>query len=201
MKTLGIIGGIAPASTIEYYRMLIATYQQRRPDGSNPPVIINSIDMQTMLRLIAADALDEVTSYLSAEIDKLVAAGAEFGLLASNTPHVVFDGLQRRSRIPLISIVEATFEVAKGLNLKRVGLLGTRFTMQSAAYPSVFTRRGIMVVVPDESDQDYVHGKYMSELVRGEYLPETRAGLLAVIDRLRSREGSTASSSAEPSCR
>ena len=189
MKTLGIIGGIAPASTIEYYRMLIATYQQRRPDGSNPPVIINSIDMQTMLRLIAADALEEVTSYLSAEIDKLVEAGAEFGLLASNTPHVVFDGLQRRSRIPLISIVEATFEVAKGLNLKRVGLLGTRFTMQSAAYPSVFTRRGIMVVVPDESDQDYVHGKYMSELVRAEYLPETQAGLLAVVERLRSREG------------
>jgi aspartate racemase len=189
VKTLGIIGGIAPASTIEYYRMLIATYQQRRPDGSNPPVIINSIDMQTMLRLIAADALDEVTSYLSAEIDKLVEAGAEFGLLASNTPHVVFDGLQRRSRIPLISIVEATFEVAKGLNLKRVGLLGTRFTMQSAAYPSVFTRRGIMVVVPDESDQDYVHGKYMSELVRGEYLPETQVGLRAVVERLRSREG------------
>jgi aspartate racemase len=189
VKTLGIIGGIAPASTIEYYRMLIATYQQRRPDGSNPPVIINSIDMQTMLRLIAADALDEVTSYLSAEIDKLVEAGAELGLLASNTPHVVFDGLQRRSRIPLISIVEATFEVAKGLNLKRVGLLGTRFTMQSAAYPSVFTRRGIMVVVPDESDQDYVHGKYMSELVRAEYLPETQAGLLAVVERLRSREG------------
>jgi len=145
--------------------------------------------MQTMLRLIAADALDEVTSYLSAEIDKLAEAGAEFGLLASNTPHVVFDWLQRRSRIPLISIVEATFEVAKGLNLKRAGLLGTRFTMQSAAYPSVFTRRGITVVVPDESDQEYVHRKYMSELVRGEYLPETRAGLLAVVERLRSREG------------
>ena len=189
MKTLGIIGGIAPASTIEYYRMLIATYQQRRPDGSNPPVIINSIDMQTMLRLIAADALDEVTEYLGAEIDKLVQAGADFGLLASNTPHIVFDRLQRRSRIPLISIVEATFDVAKRLNLTRVGLLGTRFTMQSAAYPSVFTRRGITVVVPDVSDQEYVHGKYMSELVRGEYLPETRAGLLAVVERLRLREG------------
>ena len=189
MKTLGIIGGIAPASTIEYYRLLIATYQQRRPDGSNPPVIINSIDMQTMLRLIAADALDEVTVYLAAEIDKLVQAGAEVGLLASNTPHIVFDRLQGRARIPLISIVEATFAVARGLNLTRVGLLGTRFTMQSAAYPSVFTRRGIMVVVPDASDQEYVHGKYMGELVRGEYLPETRAGLLAVIERLRSREG------------
>ena len=189
MKTLGVIGGIAPASTIEYYRMLIVTYQHRTPDGSNPPVIINSIDMQTMLRLIAADALDEVTAYLSAEIDKLVKAGAEYGLLASNTPHVVFDRLQRESRIPLISIVEATFDVATRLNLKRVGLLGTRFTMQSAAYPSVFTRRGIMVVVPDATDQEYVHDKYMSELVRGEYLPETRAGLLAVVEQLRSREG------------
>ena len=189
MKTLGIIGGIAPASTIEYYRLLIATYQQRRPDGSNPPVIINSIDMQTMLRLIAADALDEVTAYLAAEIDKLVQAGAEVGLLASNTPHIVFDRLQGRARIPLISIVEATFAVARGLNLTRVGLLGTRFTMQSATYPSVFTRRGIMVVVPDASDQEYVHGKYMGELVRGEYLPETRAGLLAVVERLRSRDG------------
>ena len=189
MKTLGIIGGIAPASTIEYYRMLIAAYQQRRPDGSNPPVIINSIDLQTMLRLIAANALDEVTAYLSAEIDKLVRAGADVALLASNTPHVVFDPLQRRSQIPLISIVEATFDVAKALNLTRAGLLGTRFTMQSASYPSVFTRRGITVVVPDASDQEYVHGKYMSELVRAEYLPETRAGLLAVVERLRSREG------------
>jgi len=169
--------------------MLITTYQQRRPDGSNPPVIINSIDMQTMLRLIAANALDEVTAYLSAEIDKLVRAGAEVAMLASNTPHVVFDPLQRRSQIPLISIVEATFDVAKSLNLTRVGLLGTRFTMQSASYPSVFTRRGITVVVPDASDQEYVHGKYMSELVRAEYLPETRAGLIAVVERLRSRHG------------
>ena len=65
MKTLGIVGGIAPASTIDYYRMLFAAYQARVPDGSAPPVIINSIDMQTMLRLIAADALDEVTTYLA----------------------------------------------------------------------------------------------------------------------------------------
>ena len=84
MKTLGIIGGIAPASTIEYYRMLFATYQARHPDGSAPLVIINSIDLQTMIRLIAADALDEVTAYLSAEVEKLARAGAEIGLFASN---------------------------------------------------------------------------------------------------------------------
>ncbi len=185
MKTLGIIGGIAPASTVEYYRMLVASYQARRPDGSNPLVLINSIDLQTMLGLIGADALDEVTSYLLAEIGKLARAGAELGLLASNTPHVVFDRLQARSPMPLISIVEAAYDAARALGLTRVGLLGTRFTMQSAAYPSVFTRRGIAVVVPDEADRDYVHGKYMSELVRAEYLPETRAGVLAVVDRLR----------------
>jgi aspartate racemase len=178
MKTLGVIGGIAPASTIEYYRMLIAGYQARRPDGSNPPVIINSIDMQTMLRLIAADALDEVTSYLAAEIEKL-------GLLASNTPHVVFDRLARVSAIPLISIVETAFAAARALGLTRVGLLGTRFTMQSVVYPSVFAPRGIAVVVPDAASQDYVHGKYMGELVRGEYLPETKAGIVAVIAALR----------------
>ena len=189
MKTLGVVGGIAPASTIEYYRMLVAGYQARRPDGSQPPVIINSIDMQTMLRLIAADALDEVTAYLAAEVAKLARAGAEIGLLASNTPHIVFDRLARASAIPLISIVEAAYQAARSQRLTRVGLLGTRFTMQSTMYPSLFTRHGIAVVVPDALDQEYVHAKYMGELVRGEYLAETRAGVVAVIDRLRSTHG------------
>ena len=189
MKTLGVVGGIAPASTIEYYRMLIAGYQARRPGGSQPPIIINSIDMQTMLRLIAADALDEVTAYLAAELAKLARAGAEIGLLASNTPHVVFDRLARASAIPLLSIVEAAYGAASSQRLTRVGLLGTRFTMQSTMYPSVFTRRGIAVVVPDAVDQEYVHGKYMGELVRGEYRPETRAGVIAVIDALRVAHG------------
>ena len=168
--------------------MLIAGYQARRPDGSAPPVIINSIDMQTMLRLIGANALDEVTVYLSSEVEKLARAGAEIGLFASNTPHVVFDRLAQASRIPLISIVEATYAAAKTMGLTRVGLLGTRFTMESDAYPRVFAKRGITLLVPDAPDRDYVHAKYMGELVRGEYLPETRGGLLAVVDRLRDQQ-------------
>lgn len=189
MKTLGIVGGIAPASTIEYYRMLIAAYQARRPDGSQPSVIINSIDMQTMLRLIGADALDEVTAYLLGEVEKLARAGAALALFASNTPHVVFDRLQRGSPVPLVSIVEAAYAAASALRLTRVGLLGTRFTMQGQAYPSVFTPRGITLVVPDERDQEYVHAKYMGELVRGDYRPETRAEMLAVVGHLRERHG------------
>ena len=187
MKTLGIIGGIAPPSTIEYYRMLFAAYRERRRDGSAPLVIINSIDNQTMLRLIAADALDEVSAYLAAEVEKLARAGADIGLFASNTPHIVFDRLQELSPIPLISIVETAFEAAQRIGLTRVGLLGTRFTMEGHAYPQVFARRGITVVRPDPADIEYVHEKYMGELVAGVYLPETRAGLLAVVDRLRDR--------------
>ena len=188
MKTLGIVGGIAPASTIEYYRTLVETYRTRVPDGSGPPIIINSIDLQRMLTLIGIDALDEVTVYLAEELEKLVRAGAEIGLFASNTPHIVFDALQRRSSIPLISIVEVTYEAAKAMGLTRVVLLGTRFTMQGPTYSRVFARGGVELAVPEAPDLDYVHEKYMGELTKGQFLPETRAGILAVVDRVRTRQ-------------
>jgi aspartate racemase len=187
VKTLGVVGGIAPASTIEYYRTLIETYGARVSDGSAPPVIINSIDLQRMLTMIGANALDDVTVYLSAELEKLVRAGAEIGLFASNTPHIVFDAIQRRSRIPLISIVEVTYDAVKAMGLTRVALLGTRFTMQGPAYPRVFAGGGIDLVVPDAVDLDYVHDKYMGELAKGQFLPETRAGILAVVERMRAQ--------------
>ena len=188
MKTLGIVGGIAPASTIEYYRMLVAAHQTHRPDGSGPPILINSIDLKVMLDLIGIDALDEVTVYLSGEMEKLARAGAEVGLYASNTPHIVFDALQRNSPIPLVSIVEATYSAARAAGLTRVGLIGTGFTMRGPAYPRVFGRGGIELVVPDATDLEYVHDRYMKELVPGRYLPETRAGVLAVVERLRTRQ-------------
>jgi aspartate racemase len=91
VKTVGIIGGIGPESTVEYYRLLVASYRERKPDGSYPPVIVNSIDMKKMLDLIAAEELAAVAEYLADEVRKLARAGADFGLLAANTPHVVFE--------------------------------------------------------------------------------------------------------------
>ena len=189
MKTVGIIGGTAPESTIEYYRLIVASYREQKQDGSYPPILINSIDMKRMLDLIGADRLAEVTRYLLDEIKKLARAGADFGLLASNTPHIVFDDLQRQSPIPLISIVEAACEAARALGLRKVGLLGTRFTMQGRFYPEVFSRRGIALSVPTPDDQAYIHDKYMGELVNGVFLPETRAQLLTIVDRLKKKEG------------
>ena len=139
MKTLGIIGGIAPESTVDYYRQIIALYRSQQSDGGYPSILINSINLKKMLDLIGAGNLPEVTEYLLSEVVKLAAAGADFGLFASNTPHLVFEDIRQRSPIPLVSIVEATCEVALALGLGKVGLLGTRFTMQGGFYPKVFS--------------------------------------------------------------
>jgi aspartate racemase len=185
MKTLGIIGGVGPESTIDYYRSIIALYRQRKDDGSYPEIIINSIDLKKEIDLVERNQLGALSSYLLEEVEKLARAGADFGLIASNTPHIVFDDLRLHSPVPLISIVEATCEAAKEMDLKRVGLFGTTFTMQGKFYRDVFARVGIVLVVPALEDQTYVHDKYMNELVNGVFLPETHDGLLEVVDRLR----------------
>jgi aspartate racemase len=189
MKTAGIIGGIGPESTIEYYRQIIAAYRQRQRDGSYPSLLINSIDMKKMLDLIGANELAAVTQYLLGEVQKLAQADADFGALASNTPHLVFDALNHQSPIPLISIVETACDAAKALGLRRIGLFGRRFTMQGRFYADVFSRAGITLVAPSPDEQTYIHDKYMGELVNGVVLPETRERLLAIVARLKNEEG------------
>jgi aspartate racemase len=189
MKTIGIIGGIGPESTIEYYRLIIAAYAERIPDGSYPPIIINSIDLKKLLDFLAANERAKMTEFLLNEIQRLARAGAECGLVAANSPHVVFEDLRRQSPIPLISIVEATCEAVKVLGLRKLGLFGARFTMQGRFYADVFSRDGIVIAIPDEADQAFIHHVYFHELVKGTVLPETRERLLAVVDRLKKREG------------
>ena len=185
MKTAGIIGGIGPESTIEYYRLIIEAYRAQMPDGSYPSIVINSIDLNRVVDLVTANRHDALTDFLSDEVQRLAQAGAECGLLAANTPHIVFDELSRRSPIPLISIVQATCDAAKSLGVKKVGLLGTRFTMEGRFYPDVFSKEGIDLVVPEPDDRAYIHDKYMNELLLGIILPETRQGLLAIVDRMK----------------
>jgi len=187
MKIPGIIGGVGPESTIEYYRTIVALYRERKPDGSYPQLIINSINLKTGMDFMAANDFAGAVAHLLHEIERLALAGADFGLIAANTPHMVFDDIAPQSPIPLISIVEATCEAAKGMKLKRLGLFGTRFTMQGDFYPTVFTREEIELVVPQPDDQAYIDDKYMNELVLGKFLPETSAGLLTIVDRLKEK--------------
>ena len=180
-----MIGGVGPESTIDYYKNIIAMYRERQRDGSYPQFVINSIDLKKGIDFMKADNLTAMADYLLEEILKLPRAGAEFGLIAANTPHIVFDDIAPKSPIPLISIVEATCAHAKARKLKRLALFGTRYTMQADFYLKVFSREGIDLAVPEPKDQDYIHEKYFAELVPGIFLPETRAGLLAIIDRMK----------------
>jgi aspartate racemase len=184
MKTLGIVGGIGPESTIAYYRLIVAGWRAHKPDGSFPPLLIDSIDMTRMLALIGGNQMTEVTKYLAGEVNRLASAGADVALLAANTPHIVFDEIRERAHIPMLSIVEATCDIARQRGLTRLALFGTRFTMQGNFYSTVFSKHGILLVAPSDADQDYIHDKYMHELVHGQYLDETRRKLLSILDRL-----------------
>lgn len=189
MKMIGIVGGIAPESTIDYYRRLLARYRELRPDDGQPAIIINSIDLKKMLGLVGAGQLEEITEYLADEVIRLAKAGAEVGALASNTPHIVFEAVARRSPIPLVSIVEAAFAKARTLGVKRLGLFGTRFTMQGRFYPEVFSREGLVIVAPSGEELDFVHDKYINELAAAKFLPQTRESLLAIARQMRDRDG------------
>jgi aspartate racemase len=189
MKTLGIVGGIGPESTIDYYRLIIATYRERVADGSYPPLIISSIDLSRMISMITANDLSGVVEYLVPEFQRLANAGADFGLIAANTPHIVFDELRTRSPIPLLSIVEATADAAAAVGHRRLCLFGTRFTMKAGFYAAAFSRTGITLLVPNEAEQAHIHDKYMTELVNGLFHPETRVSLLAIANRMREQEG------------
>ncbi len=185
MKTVGIIGGIAPESTVVYYKEIVNSFLKLNKENNYPQIIINSINMNKMLKFLTDNNLDGLTTFLLDEINKLVKAEADFALLASNTPHIVFDRLKKDSPIPLLSIVELDSKKAKTLGLNKVCLFGTKFTMQSTFYKDVFFRENIEIVIPDEASQNYIHNIYFNELVKGILLESTKQNLLKIVDQMR----------------
>ena len=189
MKILGMIGGVGPESTVDYYKLIIEKYRERKPDDSYPPILINSINLTEMIGLLEKGELPRMTQRLAEEVDRLVRGGADFALLSSNTPHLVFDDLTRRCPIPLLSIVEETCKTAKAEGLRKLGLFGSKFTMSANFYQNVFAREGITLVVPTREEQLSIHEKYMGELVNGVFRAETRDFMLSIADRLKKEEG------------
>jgi aspartate racemase len=177
MKTIGIVGGIGPESTIDYYRLFIA--------AKHTQIIINSVAVQRLVGMMLRSETAGVADYLCEAVETLAKAGADVALIAANTPHVAFDEVQRRSRIPMVSIVEAVAQHVHTEGMTKVGLIGTQFTMDGKFYPDVFGKRGLTVVAPGRADAEYVHAKYMTELLNNEFLPATRDGVLHVIDRMK----------------
>jgi len=187
MKRAGIIGGIGPQSTLDYYKEIVNGYRQRSASDDYPHILINSINMTRMLRLVEDNNYTELTGFLVTEIDNLKHAGADFALIASNTPHVVFDEVNRRSPIPLLSIVEATVNKAVSSRLSRLLLIGTMFTMKSGFYTDCMLRHGIEVFVPSEDDQKIIHDIIFHELEEGIVTSESKNRLLGICNDLVDR--------------
>jgi len=184
-----MIGGLGPESTVDYYRSIIARYRARKPDGGYPHLIINSLDVEKGIALLDAGRVGDLADYLATAVESLMRAGADLGFIAANTPHLVFDEVQSRSAIPLLSIVRATSNHAKALGLKNVGLFGTGFTMRASFYSEEFQRAGITLVRPKELEREFIHRMYIDELLNNRFLPETRTQILSIAQRMKNEDG------------
>ena len=185
MRKIGIIGGLGPEPTIEYYRIITGYFQERRQ--GYPRIVLYSMDVDELFALFESESYGEIVEVLAEGVDALHTAGADFGLIAANTPHIVFEELMQRSRIPFLSIVAATRGVIEEKGLGRVGLLGTSFTMKSDLFQRELAPAGVEVYVPNDEEQEYVQRKIYDELAVGRFLDETRAGLLDVVEKMVER--------------
>jgi len=183
-KTIGMIGGIAPASTVDYYNRIISRFQERTGQREYPSILINSINMTHMMNLITNGQFDELTDYLSEEIYVLEKAGAKVIFLASNTPHLVFEALAERVKAKMVSIVDSTIAYAQSKGYNRLGLFGTLPTMEGDFFQDGFDAAGMEIITPMPDERKYIHKIYMEELIRGRFLPETKSHLLSITKRM-----------------
>ena len=181
MKSVGILGGIGPESTIDYYRGIIKQYRQIKRDNSYPSIYINSIDMTFMLSLVEKCEYKKLVDYLVDSINKLVKCEVDFIAIGSNTPHVVINEVKQKINIPIISIVDKTCEYAKKLNLCKLLLIGTKFTMKNAFYKDKLEKYGISVVIPNEQQREEIHYSIFPELEDGIIVPEKKERLINYI--------------------
>lgn len=187
MNIAGLVGGLGPESTIDYYRRILELWKAEQP-AMLPALVIDSLDVNRGIALVQSDR-PGLADYLLASVERLHRAGCAFAAITANTPHVVFDEVAARSPIPLLSIVETCAEEAAARGLRCVGLLGTGFTMSAPFYPDVFGRRGIEVRTPDAQARAWLHDRYLGELLDGVFLDQTREGVAKIVTDLAEREG------------
>jgi aspartate racemase len=187
-RILGIVGGVGPESTIDYYRRLVAGWRRRRPDGSFPRVIIDSIEAGSTMRALGEGDFDLVGRAVGEALGQLAAAGCGSALISSNATHLAFDRIQPPSPLPMLHIVDAALGAARAAGHRRLGIIGTRFVTRSRLYADRFEPAGIEIVVPPERDQELVHAIYMGELVLGVFRDDSRERLVEVIAHLRDHQ-------------
>jgi aspartate racemase len=189
MKTIGIIGGLGPESTVDYYKEIIAAFNAKYVEMAYPEIIIYSANLNELMKFVETKNWPRLSEWLLKKIFSIHRAGAEFAVIASNTPHIVFDEIKSKSPIPLLSIIEETCNKAQEMDLKNIGLMGTKLTMEADFYKKPFISKGISVAVPSEEEQQLIHHKLFSEIELGIFKDLTREKLLAIAKRMVDEEG------------
>jgi aspartate racemase len=188
MKTLGLIGGTSWISTIDYYTLLNRLVGERLGGAASAKLLLYSVNFEEYKGRVLAGAWSEVAVEWTAIARMLEHAGAEGLMFCANTPHAMADEIQAAVGIPLIHIAEATARAIGEKGLKKVGLLGTKATMELPFYRERLARHGIEVVIPDETERVFINNSIFNELTNGIFRDETKAAYRKIISRL----GSTA---------
>jgi aspartate racemase len=188
MRKVGIIGGVGPESTVVYYKLIVKRYRERFDTKDCPSLLINSINMMHMADLIARNERAELIEFLSSEMATLERAGVTDGAITANTPHLVFDELQAKTKIRLVSILDETCKVIQASDVKRVLLLGTKTTMSAGFYQAAAKRYGLELFTPGSEEQDYIHDKYLNELLFNDIRPETKSRLISIVGNARKKD-------------
>jgi aspartate racemase len=182
MKTIGLIGGMSWESTIPYYRIINEAVKERLGGLHSARLVLHSVDFHEIERMQAAAAWDEAGAALAAAAASLRAAGADFLVLCTNTMHKVAPAMERAAGLPLLHIADPTAAAARALGLTRVGLLGTRFTMEEDFYKGrLRDQHGLEVLVPDPAARATVHQVIYQELCLGQVREESREAYRRVI--------------------
>ncbi|CAG58378.1 uncharacterized protein GVI51_D01089 [Nakaseomyces glabratus] len=187
---VGIIGGIGPEATTHYYISIIKQFQDAvGSDKVLPEMVVESINMYHMFEMLEQRQYDDVAEYLAHAACNLQKAGADFGVMCGNTPHIVFEKIQGKTDLPLLSMVQCSLDVASAMGLKRLALLGTKFTMQNDFFKRPFEMAGISIYTPSPVEQETIHQKIVGELENGIVTPDTKSTLLTIINGMIKEHG------------
>ena len=184
MKTIGMLGGMSWESTLSYYRALNLGVKGALGGLHSAKILLNSVDFAEIEALQHEGRWDETALILADAAVALETAGADFLMICTNTMHKVAPQIQARIKIPLLHIADATATVLRKDGVKRVGLLGTRFTMEQDFYRERIEEQGIEVIVPDPGARDLVHRVIYEELCLGKINAESKVQFLNIVDAL-----------------
>ncbi|MDB4444232.1 amino acid racemase [bacterium] len=183
-KRIGIVGGVAPPSTVLYYQQIIEGFQGRLGRDHYPELVIHSLDMGEINQYFNKEDHDALSDKLVQVIDGLSGAGCDFALFACNAMHMVFDRVRQRVQVPMVSLIQAVLEEVHLRQLKSVGLMGTTFVMQGGIYRNPLEESGIKCLLPDEEEQAWIMEVILRDLQLPDIPEETVTRLLKNVERL-----------------